>query len=393
MKKMGKPQLTKTKESNVYSYYEKNNKKKKFAYRYRYVAVNGSRKELFKSGFDSAKTAAVALMESKKGILTGDLITTEYNNLTVEQLFDAYIDTKKMKANTRKNYVNVKNSICPYIGNVRVKELNRFQYVQKYVKKVEGKLTENTLATYTNTLKTMLNFAVANDMLDKNRLQAVSYSRDSKQTTLDEETLHTILTYTREQKPLMYPIILFLASTGVRAGEALGLKWRDLDYDAGLADINCTRQKIDNETTPKTKNSYRKVHLSRELQHRLKTEASRQKAELLAKGIRCSEREFGNRYIFRNRFGDPLSYHSLRLFFKNMNDKIGIMTHAHAFRHTYASVLIAEGVDIATAAAMLGDTVSTVQKTYVHALDSKRDEAAAKIEDFFSKVGTKVGTV
>lgn len=348
---------------------------------------------MYKSGFDTIKAATIALIEKKKSVLTGNLVDTEYKDLNLEQLFDIYIDTKKMKANTRRNYLNAKNSVCKHIGNVRVKELNRFQYVQRYVKKVKDKINENSLSTYTNTVKTVLNFAVANDMLDKNRLQDVSYSRNAEKTTLNENELHAILEYTKTQKPLMYPLILTLATTGVRIGEALGLKWRDLDYENGLADINCTRQKIDDETTPKTKNSYRKVHLSRELRSCLKAEANRQKADLLTRGIRYDEKTFEQRYIFRNRFGEVLNYPSVRLFFKNMNNKIGITTHAHAFRHTYASILIAEGVDIATAAAMLGDTVSTVQKTYIHALDSKRDEAAAKVEDFFAEVGTKVGTL
>ena len=56
----------------------------------------------------------------------------------------------------------------------------------------------------------------------------------------------------------------------------------------------------------------------------------------------------------------------------------------HSLRHTYASNLLAHGVDIRTVAALLGDTVPTVIKTYIHYTDDMRAAAAEDIKKIFA---------
>nr|WP_269148071.1 tyrosine-type recombinase/integrase [Megasphaera stantonii] len=55
----------------------------------------------------------------------------------------------------------------------------------------------------------------------------------------------------------------------------------------------------------------------------------------------------------------------------------------HVLRHTYATTLLARGVDIKTVAALLGDTVETVIKKYVHYSEEMRRNAAQNIQNIF----------
>lgn len=55
----------------------------------------------------------------------------------------------------------------------------------------------------------------------------------------------------------------------------------------------------------------------------------------------------------------------------------------HSLRHTYATRLLAEGIDVQTVAALLGDNVQTVINTYIHYSDSMRAAAAKNIEKIF----------
>ena len=55
----------------------------------------------------------------------------------------------------------------------------------------------------------------------------------------------------------------------------------------------------------------------------------------------------------------------------------------HDFRHTYATKLLANGVDIKTVASLLGDTVDTVIKTYIHYSDEMRENARTEIQRIF----------
>jgi integrase len=55
----------------------------------------------------------------------------------------------------------------------------------------------------------------------------------------------------------------------------------------------------------------------------------------------------------------------------------------HCLRHTYATTLLAKGIDIRTVAALMGDDTKTVINTYVHYTDEMRAAAAAEIKKIF----------
>lgn len=57
----------------------------------------------------------------------------------------------------------------------------------------------------------------------------------------------------------------------------------------------------------------------------------------------------------------------------------------HDFRHTYATRLLSSGMDIKTVASLLGDTVATVERVYIHYTDEIRAKAAEDINRIFSK--------
>ena len=55
----------------------------------------------------------------------------------------------------------------------------------------------------------------------------------------------------------------------------------------------------------------------------------------------------------------------------------------HYLRHTYATKLLSNGVDIKTVSALLGDSLQTVLKTYVHYSDDMRNKASDKVAAIF----------
>ena len=60
-----------------------------------------------------------------------------------------------------------------------------------------------------------------------------------------------------------------------------------------------------------------------------------------------------------------------------------IKNSVHDLRHTYATRLLAEGIDIKTVASLLGDTITTVELIYVHYTDEMREKAADDINRIF----------
>ena len=74
-----------------------------------------------------------------------------------------------------------------------------------------------------------------------------------------------------------------------------------------------------------------------------------------------------------------VTYHSIKRVFEYTKGDISI----HDFRHTYATTLLSNGFDVKTVAALLGDTVETVLKAYVHYTDEMREHAQERLSKFF----------
>lgn len=386
---MGRPKLTATKETHVFSYKTKSNQKR-YAYRYRHTRVDNTRKEFYKQGFIALKDATLALTELKAELLKGNYGQVDHRHLTLAQAFEMFIEYRKndIKPNTLHAIQSVYSRMNPLIGEVPINKLTPYLYKKSFLDKINSVKT-STLAKYHSRICTVLNFAVKNDFLDKNRLLNISFNYDVDHKIIEDEEMQRILEYTRHEKPYMYPIILFLTSTGVRIGEALGVKWRDLDLNAGIININCTVSYRYGEGTPKTKSSYRIIPLPIKMIEQLKHYKLQQKKNLLQLGMSTKFTDgvqFEKRYIFRNLKDQALSYDSIKWFFQTLRKKLEIeKISPHVFRHTYASVLIGEGVDIATVASLMGDSIDTIQKIYVHAINDKRNEAVIRLESVMSR--------
>lgn len=383
---MGKPKLSKTREKSVYSYVDAKTNKKMYAYRYRYTRTDGKKADVYKQNFKTLKEAALALTKVKAELLSGNYNKVDYADLTVNQLYDMYfkhLDHKsdKLKPTTIHNIKTAMNRIVPLIGDMRVRDLTTYAYNEKVISVLKEKNKASTIENYHAKFCIVLNFAVENEIIERNRLAGIKIKVENANGNdiYSKDELHKILSYTKIERPHMYEILVFLANTGTRVGEALGLKWSDVDLENRIISINCTRDRF-GERPPKSSNSFRDIPVPTQLYNVLKKYKAEQKAGLLKKGVPVNNEKFEKRYVFLKRDGAPVKYHSVPQLLEKISNVYGFYCKAHKFRHTYASVLISEGVDVATVAKLLGDTVSTVQKVYVHAVDSKRDEAILKFE-------------
>lgn len=382
---MGKPTLNKTRDQNIYSYTDKKGKKK-YAYRYRYTRTDGKKTDAYQQNFATAKDAALALTKIKADLLSGNYIKIDHADLTVRGLCEMYLNhlehkNDKLKPTSVVSINTMMNRVLPLIGDMRVRDLNKYSYNEKVMKAWKGELASGAIINYHVKFCTVLNFAVENEIIERNRLAGIKIKVDRRNNdeiyTKDE--IQQILDFVQKDKPHMYEVILFLASTGARAGEACGLKWTEVDFERKSITINCTRDDY-GERPPKSPNSTRDIPMTAQLYAALKKYKAKQKAKLLEIGAPVSSEAFEKRYIFLGHNGMPVKYDAIARLLMKATKKCGFYCKAHKFRHTYASVLIAEAVDIATVARLLGDSVATVQKVYVHAVDSKRAEAILKFE-------------
>ena len=161
-----------------------------------------------------------------------------------------------------------------------------------------------------------------------------------------------------------YEMFLLELTTGMRRGEILGLKWRDLNLETG--ELNIKRQlTTKGVSVPKTKSSIRTIKLC--------DECIRLLSELKANQIPKSK------YIFPSSItGEIRDTSAVTRRLHRIQDRAGVpRIRFHDLRHSFATLSLEQGMDIKTVSHMLGHTdAGFTMNTYMHVTDSMQENVA-----------------
>lgn len=196
------------------------------------------------------------------------------------------------------------------------------------------------------------------------------------------ETISEILK-ALEAEPLKWQLIThMLLVTGCRRGEIMGLKWDKVDFKTNRVKIDreliISKSKGVHESTTKT-NDIRYLTLPTETMVLLRKYKREQLRVQLANG----DRWIDSGYVFTQDNGDHMNPNSVTGWLYGFSRRHGLPhINPHAFRHTVASVLLANGTDIVTVAAQLGHaSASTTENFYAHIIEENKAKASECIAD------------
>lgn len=177
-------------------------------------------------------------------------------------------------------------------------------------------------------------------------------------------------------------LYVLAVTLGLRQGELLGLRWADIDLDAGRLQVRRSIARLNGqgwlEQEPKSARSRRSValtplaveslrwHRQQQLERRLKTRAWED-----------------NGFVFANEVGRPITPQNLtQRSFQPLLERAGLpRVRFHDLRHTAATLLLAEGVHPKVVQEMLGhSTVSLTLDVYSHVTPTLQSEAAKKMQ-------------
>lgn len=169
-------------------------------------------------------------------------------------------------------------------------------------------------------------------------------------------------------------LVYLLYETGLRIGEALGLRHEDL-ISEGVNEVRVVpRVNNDNKTRVKG-NRERTVHVS----SRLMTLYS----QYLIEEYPAVNSDYVFVNIWQGKIGHPMTYSSVKSIFQSLSKKTGIHLYPHLFRHTHATELIRAGLDMVLVQKRLGHaSVQTTINTYVHLTDADMRE---KLQEYFER--------
>jgi integrase len=167
------------------------------------------------------------------------------------------------------------------------------------------------------------------------------------------------------------------ATTGMRRGEVLGLRWKDLDLDAGRLSIRQTLVSVAYEPKLSTPKSRRSVKIDARTVAVLRSWRKRQLEERLESG--SSYEESG--LVFTREDGSLIHPDRFTQLFNKYVKHSGLpRIRLHDIRHTYATLALKAGVPSKTVSDRLGHaTVAFTLDVYAHAIPEFDEEAADKV--------------
>ena len=313
--------------------------------------------------------------------------------------------SKELAPTTYKRYCRMlETRILPYFGHfyinkIRPTDIMKFydllekdtQLIRKKGNngsKTKKPLSGKTILEHHRLLRAMLHRAVYWQLIVSNpaeRVQPPRAKKPKRRSYDDEQTkilLENLEKLTVEDTKYKVAIILTIF-TGVRLGELMGLEWQDVDFRNGIISINRSSQYLSDmgvfTKVPKTESSIREIAIPEfiiSLLEEYKLWYENQKS-LYGELWTNSDR------LFVQADGKPMHPSSISKWFVKYVGTIGLpVINFHGLRHTNASLLVAQNVDIAVVSARLGHAqISTTLDFYVHPLLSHNRKAGYALEN------------
>lgn len=311
---------------------------------------------------------------------------------TFEKYAAYVVDLKErngLKVKTAVRYRDMLRRINAEIGPVKLQDLRPDHLNRFYAKLAEpgqnqrtgGGLSPKTILEHHRVISTILDQAVKEQLILFNTAERATPPKMPKHEmdAFEVEEVRGILE-ALETEPLKWQVcVQLLIATGARRGEVMGLRWEHVDWVENKLYL-CenrvyTPQSGVISTTLKTgENRY--VSVSPSVMALLKRWRAEQAAAFMKLGITPSG------YVLTAENGGPMHPDSPTDWLSKFSKRHGLPPiHPHKFRHTQASLLIAQGVDILTVSKRLGHAkVSTTLDIYSHVL-AKSDEKASDTLD------------
>ena len=252
------------------------------------------------------------------------------------------------------------------------------------VKQDSDPLSDRTVLAYHRLISIVLAQAEKEMLVPYNAAAKATPPKATKKAPnyFQPETISEILK-ALEAEPLKWRLIThLLLVTGCRRGEIMGLKWEKVDFQKSRITIDraliVSPSKGVYESSTKT-SDIRYLNLPRETMDLLKQHRREQLLLQFANGDRW--RHTG--YVFTQDNGEHMNPDSITGGLLDFSKRHGLPhINPHAFRHTVASVLLANGTDIVTVAAQLGHaSASTTENFYAHIIEENKAKASECIAD------------
>jgi integrase len=308
------------------------------------------------------KTAEVVLKDIEVRIAKGEFLgITDDKKILFEDFAEKYLDYAKINKAPSTYYADLKRlnaNLLPYFTGKYLNEIDAVlieQFKSMRIAKVKGATVNRVLAL----LKHLFTKAIDFGFITSNPIKGIKFFKESQGRTryLNNHEIGALL---NECSGLLKSTVMTAIHTGMRRGEILNLKWQDVDIINRIITVTHTKN-----------NLVRNIPISETLFNEL------------------MQLPRNSEYVFANPDGSRCR--NLRHQFEAALKKANLTGVCwYTLRHTFASHLVMNGVDLRTIADLLGDKTIQMVMRYAHLSRSHLQDAIGKLDANLTQNGTKM---
>jgi integrase len=343
------------------------------------------RRQRQRSGFPTRKAAEAHLAGLLGEIGTGAVADTGRRLLSswLDEWLES-IESSVSPSTYELNRTAVTKWVVPRLGALRLSEVTP-KHVQDFVRDLQktggrsgGELGPRSVRQAHQVLAKAFDRAVEWRLTPNNPArQGITLPKmeHRQMRPLDTSEVRRFLEVTEGDR--LGPLWCLLVTTGLRRGEALGLRWHDVSLTNAQLQVRQTIITVGGAvqvSTPKTSTSRRVVYLSSRTVEALELQRRRQEEERTVAGAAWTESDL----VFTTALGTPLHPRNVLRDFQGALEKAGITKiRIHDLRHTAATLLLQEGVNPKVVQELLGHSrVAITLDIYSHTTEGLHREAA-----------------
>jgi integrase len=333
----------------------------------RYFTVKGTRKD-----------AETELAKQLAAVSAGTFV--DPSNMTVGEWLNKWLSSQTLSPRSEETYSTVVARLIAAIGGIKLQKLRPVHVSDMQLRKRDGSpVSASTARQVRRVLKAALQSAMDIELVPRNvaavgKLPSVE---DDEVAILGPADINSVLEALRHTD--LDPIVTLALATGMRRGELLALRWQDVDMNAGKVKVERSLEQTKKHgyrfKVPKTRRGRRTITVPQTTIDILR-EHRRAPLELrMALGMGKPD---ADALVFCKFDGTPLNADQVTIRWRRA---VGGKWKFHALRHTHASALIADGIDIVTISRRLGHSSPAITlRVYSHLFADTDTTAADAIE-------------
>lgn len=316
----------------------------------------------------------------------GQILTPE--RLTLDQFCQRWLTDRvrpTVEDSTYRSYEGIlRLHLLPALGEMPLSKLHAMHLQKLYVDKLSEGLSGRTVQYLHQVTRRALAQAVRWGLIPRNPADFAEppKAEQSQMRFLSPDEAQRLLAAAQGHR--LYALFVLAVTTGMRRGELFGLRWSDVDLQAGKIRVTQAMRYASGKAevaAPKTRSARRTITLTQMAVQALKRHLIQQKAERLQAGPLWRGDEYD--LVFCTQIGTPLGVRNvMRRDFKPLLEAAGLGDiRFHDLRHTAATLMLSQGVHPKVVSEMLGHSRTAItMDVYSHALPNLQAEAAQKMD-------------